>query len=93
MTNDLLWSMENKNYTALVGVDLSAAFNKVDHSILIEVMNINFEVNGTALKWLELYCNKYNNVFAPGTLGSQPDTYLVPLNCMLGLGVWHIDAI
>ena len=32
-------------------------------------------------------CNKYNNVFAPGTLGSQPDTYLVPVNCMLGLGV------
>ena len=38
-------------------------------------------------------CNKYKNVFAPGTLGNQPDTYLVPVNCMLGLGVWHIDAI
>ena len=37
-------------------------------------------------------CNKYNDVFAPGILGSQPDTYLVPVNCMLGLGVWHIDA-
>ena len=37
-------------------------------------------------------CNKYKNVFAPGTLGSQPYTYLVPVNCMLGLGVWHIDA-
>ena len=35
----------------------------------------------------------YKNVFAPDTLGSQPDTYLVPVNCMLGLGVWHIDAI
>ena len=37
-------------------------------------------------------CNKYNDVFAPGILGSQPDTYLVPVNCILGLGVWHIDA-
>ena len=33
------------------------------------------------------------NVFAPGTLGSQPDTYLVPVNYVVGLGVWHIDAI
>ena len=41
---------------------------------------------------VKIMCNKYNNVFAPGTLGNQPETYLVPVNCMLGLGVWHIDA-
>ena len=55
MTNDLLWAIENKNCTALVGIDLSAAFDTVDHSILIEVMNINFAVQGTALKWLKSY--------------------------------------
>ena len=53
MTNDLLWAMENKNCT--VSIDLSEAFDTVDHSILIEVMNKNFGVNGTALKWLESY--------------------------------------
>ena len=31
-------------------------------------------------------------VFDPGTLESQPDTYLVPVNYVVGLGVWHIDA-
>ena len=55
MTNDLLWAMENKNCTALVGIDLSVAFDVVNHSILIEVMNINFGVTETALKWLESY--------------------------------------
>ena len=44
MTNDLLWAIENKNCTALVGIDLSAAFDTVGHSILIDVMNINFGV-------------------------------------------------
>ena len=39
------------------------------------------------------YCNKYKSVFAPGTQGSLPDTYLVPVNYILGVGVWHIDAI
>ena len=29
----------------------------------------------------------------PDTLGSQPDTYLVPVNYVMGLGVRHIDAI
>ena len=55
MTNDLLWAMEHKNSTALMGIDLSVAFDTGDHTILIEVMNINFGVNGTALKWSKSY--------------------------------------
>ena len=55
MTNYLLWAIENQNCTALVGIDLSVAFDMVDHNTLIDVMNINFGVNGTALKWLESY--------------------------------------
>ena len=47
--------MENKTCTALVGIDFSAAFDTVNHSILTEVMNINFGVTGTALKWLDSY--------------------------------------
>ena len=53
MTDDLLWTIENKICTALVGIDLS--FDTVDYNILIDVMNINFGVNGIALKWLESY--------------------------------------
>ena len=55
MTNDLLWAIENMNCTALVGIDLSVTFDTVDHNIFIDAMNINFGVNGTALKWLESY--------------------------------------
>ena len=38
-------------------------------------------------------CNRYMYVFAPGTLGILPDTYLVPVSHIIGLGVRHIDAI
>ena len=31
-------------------------------------------------------------VFAPGTLGNQPDSYLVTVNYNVALGVWHINA-
>ena len=48
----------------------------------------------TFRKKLKTYlCTKYKNVFAQGTLGSLPDTYLVPVNYILGVGVWHIDAL
>ena len=33
-----------------------------------------------AIKRQPLQCNKYNSVFAPGTLGILPDTYLVPVS-------------
>ena len=38
-------------------------------------------------------CNKYKNVFAPGTLGVLPDTYLVPVSYIVDVGVWHIDVM
>ena len=34
LTNDLLWSMERQQVTALVAIDLLAAFDTVDHTVL-----------------------------------------------------------
>ena len=31
-----------------------------------------------------MLCNKYNYIFAPGTLGILPDTYLVPVSYAMG---------
>ena len=38
-------------------------------------------------------CNIFKNVFTTGTLGVLPDTYPVPISYILGVGVWHIDAM
>ena len=43
MTNDCLWDMENQMVTAMVAIDLSAAFHTVDHAILLDVLNKNLE--------------------------------------------------
>ena len=55
LTDDLLNAMEHQKVTALVANDLSAAFNTVDHSILLSVLSKKLGVAGSALKWFETY--------------------------------------
>ena len=43
-----------------------------------------YEVNVTNICCIWSKCNKYISVFAPGTLGILPDTYLVPVSHGLG---------
>ena len=38
IVDDMLWSMEEDKVTALMALDLSAAFDTIDHSILIKVL-------------------------------------------------------
>ena len=39
LVNDILWSMEHGNITALVIMDLSAAFDTIDHDQLLEILD------------------------------------------------------
>ena len=41
--------------TALVGIDLSAAFDLVNHSILLERLYTYYGISGTALEWFRSY--------------------------------------
>ena len=41
--------------TAMVAIDLSAAFDTVDHEILLDVLNKKFGVHSTALQWFDNY--------------------------------------
>ena len=34
----------------------------------------------------------YTNCICPRYTGGLPDTYLVPVNYVVGLGAWHNDA-
>ena len=44
LVNDILWNMENQLVTAIVILDLSAAFDTVDHDILLEVLGKCFGI-------------------------------------------------
>ena len=51
----MLWAMERKNVTAMVVMDLSAAFDTVDHNILLSVLENKFGINDVALRWFKSY--------------------------------------
>ena len=55
LCDDLLWNMENRKVTAIMSVDLSAAFDTVDHDVLLEVLKIRFGITDGALCWFESY--------------------------------------
>ena len=53
--NDLVNSIGKKNLAALVLLDLSAAFDTINHDILLRRMSARFGITGTSLKWFESY--------------------------------------
>ena len=55
LTNDTLWEMENRKITAVIILDLLVAFEKVDHELLLEVLDKKFGIKDIALHWYEQY--------------------------------------
>ena len=55
ITNDILMNQNEQCSTALVAIDLSTAFDLVNHSILLERLYTYYGISGTALEWFRSY--------------------------------------
>ena len=47
--------MENQKVTALLAIDLLAAFDTVDHDILLPVLEMEFGLSNDTLRWFDSY--------------------------------------
>ena len=86
LVNDILWNMDRQLVTSIVILDLSAAFDTVDHDLLLDVLEARFGITGTARKWYESYLKPRKFRVAIGEEKSQPRQldYSVPQGSIQG---------
>ena len=84
--NDLLMSADTGNCAILLLLDLSAAFDTVDHPILLDRLQSSAGVQNTALDWFTSYLKNRSFSVSIGSSASPPATLScgVPQGSILG---------
>jgi len=84
--NDLLKAMDKGHVSALLLLDLSAAFDTVDHDILLHRLESWFGISNTALAWFKSYLTDRQQTVRTGDSTSAPSNLLfgVPQGSVLG---------
>jgi hypothetical protein len=84
--NDIITAIDHGDVGALVLLDLSAAFDTVDHPILFEILRDRFGIEGDALNWIQSYLTGRSQIVKFGSSDScvLPVTCGVPQGSVLG---------
>ena len=82
----MLNAIDNGNLSLLTLLDLSAAFDTIDHSILLERLETSFGIDGLPLKWVKSYLsNRHHKVKIDNNLSNVlPILYGVPQGSVFG---------
>ena len=84
--NDILLNMAKGSVTALTLLDLSAAFDTIDHTILLDRLNVYYGISELALSWFKSYLSGRTHSVKVGSILSHPVKlhYGVPKGSVLG---------
>ena len=86
VVNDMLNAIDNGNLSLQTLLDLSAAFDTIDHSILLERLQTSFGIDRLPLKWIKSHLsNRHQKVKIDNNLYNVlPIMYGVPQGSVLG---------
>ena len=86
LTNDIQVSMNKGQMTALVLLDLSAAFDTIDQKLLLERVEQDYGISGNVLAWLKSYLNErtFSVVIKDSSSKQYIVLYGVPQGSLLG---------
>ena len=84
--NNLLCKADEKLVSLIALLDLSSAFDTLDHSILLKRLNVTFGVRGNALLWFDSYLTDRDQAVIVDGAISKPChlAYGVPQGSVLG---------
>jgi len=84
--SDILMALDRGDVAALALLDLSAAFDTVDHHILLRRLRESYSISGVALTWISLYlADRQQSVYHTGTQSAQEcSKFGVPQGSVLG---------
>ena len=84
--NDIVSAIDNQSYIVLLLLDLSAAFDTVDHKIFLQRLSCRFGINGKTLRWFKSYLeNRKQVVNVKGATSCSKDLRCgVPQGSVLG---------
>ena len=85
--SDILMALDDGNLAMLTLLDLSAAFDSVDHVTLLQRLQTTYDITGMAIKWFESYLSGRKHHVSTSSSSSSPSTanlYGVPQGSVLG---------
>ena len=80
--NDLARSADSNHVSLLVLLDLSAAFDTVDHGILLDVLSRRFNITDTAFSWFQSYLNGRTQT----VVYNEQQTDIIEIDCSVPQG-------
>lgn len=84
--NDILLALDHGKVSILTLLDLSAAFDTIDHTLLLNRLNKHYGISGTALTWFQSYLTGRKQTVAVDGYrsGSAEVAFGVPQGSVLG---------
>ena len=92
ISDNILWAMEKQSITALIALDLSAAFDMVDHNILLDILTTKFGIEEKSLQWFREYLRPWSfKVIINNKYSEEKDlTLSVPQGSCAGVNIFNL---